>query len=822
MPAPYTFPWGLHPLDPMVSEEIQRRIKDYGINPVQNPTNENPYTGPRTAWIRVFSNGICASANENIRNNGFVMGGTEGFDESYGFGIDNKITIGVDCYGNKHEISANPTSPSLGVATDLPNRPPPTIVSLDSEFSGGNNTGFNATCRKTKISWKCFSLSQLEYLAPFFLTPRITVLAEWGWNTVSPSSLVDLSNTEGLYAIFKGEKSAIYDRIKNSHGNYDLAFGFITDYGYTMNDFGGYDCFTTITNPNYLTEGKAYHNRQDTKSNPSDPSGSIKLKDFTEFVFDDMDNIVISTETSWFSKKNKVDTVTVSNVSFVSGSARPSGKVFKDENDQWVRMDMVADIVNRFFSKGMLDPNNKETGVQIGVLDINKTPISAHPAIKSVSPNFIIPNQYAPRFVAADPDSKKEQKNSRLSELKQVGNLPQSSNKSPQGEYFSLFPEILDVIKEHQFIDEYDDLVLALATSNAKPKHGSFPQLISYNEGEKKTNYPKPGYWGYLEDIFVSIKYFKELVQKHDTLLKLLEELLQGISEATCNVAKLQLKPDTSGGTKFYVIDHNFTPVGDRESAEDLTRFVMNANNYAFMKNASFDVKISSEMVNQMVMQSASRKPLPQGYGTATYDPVSMKYSIFSRGDRMFDRGVYTPKQTEESNKSNTDKKFSRMFDKENGDFYVYEYKSPVKKRIPNPRYVEIPRNIPTYGAPGGMLGRGMMPEPEFIVINEPVQKFILAETSNTFLKTILMGIKTAQNATYVSNGLMPGTIFKMEFLGISGITFLSQFTLDHVPNLYDYTNAVWQISDVKHRVENKIWTTNISAQARPLVTLKK
>ena len=82
--------------------------------------------------------------------------------------------------------------------------------------------------------------------------------------------------------------------------------------------------------------------------------------------------------------------------------------------------------------------------------------------------------------------------------------------------------------------------------------------------------------------------------------------------------------------------------------------------------------------------------------------------------------------------------------------------------------------------------------------------------------------MKSASKAVYTNNGIMPGTDFKMDFLGLSGITFLSQFTLDHVPRAYSYKNAVWQISDVRHKVENKVWTTSITAQARPFITVSE
>ena len=826
MPEPYKFPWGLKPLDPMVEKEFQRRVKDYNLNPTSSPTDDAPYSGPRTAWIRVFSNGISKDDEENGTPNGFVLGGTEGFDESYGFApsaydmesTDGKVTIGVDCWGDKHEISATPTDPELGIGSDTPHRPPPSVVSLETEFSGGNNSGFNATCRKTKITWKCYSLSQLEYLAPYFLTPRITVLAEWGWNNYDPSSLVDLTSTETLYKIFKGDKDEIDGRIKRSHGNYDLALGFITDYGYTMNDFGGFDGYTTITNANYLTEGKAYQNRQDSKTDNADPSGSLKLKDFKEFVFDDMENLTI--------KNTNAKTVKTPNPTYPSpygagiyaGNYNPSytdvrdsstdinlnvkNRVFKNEDDQWMRMDLVAEIINKFFSIKFLDANNKEVDVRAGELDIREVPICAHPALKSTNKNFIIPNQYAPRFISRDTtDEGLEPKGRRkLSSMQKVGSMPASQNPSPNGEYFKLFPNILKVLVDNKLDDSYDNILEALSTGGAKTKHGSFPQYSDYNDNNGNKGYPQAGYWGYLEDIFVSVKYFKGLVEKNETVLRLIEELLQGISECMCNIAQLQLKPDTRGNTTKFVIDNNFTPIGDDRSAEKLPRFVLNATNNAFMKSNSISIKISTDMMNQMVMQSANKKPIPSEYGTATYDPKSMKYSVFQRGDRLFNCGVFTPDQTEKSNGSTESEKqkFTRMFTEQNPDFYVYAHNPTTQGQT----FLER-----TFGGTKSEKSN---------------QVFILAETNSNFLKTILLDMKTANKAVYTNNGIMPGTDFKMEFLGLSGITFLSQFTLDHVPRAYSYKNAVWQISDVRHKVENKVWTTSITAQARPFITLKE
>ena len=779
------FPWGLHPLESWIKEELDKRGQEYDLNPTSDIYTEK-YSGPKTAWGRVFSNGISSMATGL---EGFVMGGTEGFDESYGFGTDGKVTIGVDAYGKNHELKAI-DDPILKGKADFPHRPPPSIISIDSEFSGGSNSSFNALCRKTKITWKCYSLAQLEYLTPYFLTPRISVLVEWGWNHYDTISLVDLSDIDWLYGIFEGKPEYTSNWIEKSRGNYDLAMGFITDYTYSLNEFGGYDCTTTITNANYLMEGKSYQTGKNSTPDPSKASGSIQLKDFSEFVLEDIDNLVIknkktktvivnngtgvgsySNATNFASMKavNPVRTIEVPET--VDIKIPTKGRIFKNDDDAWMKLDLVVDIINNFFQIDFLGPDNGSTGVFAGKLNIDGVAIVAHPALKSASKNFIIPNKFAPRFVTKEETSKDAVKG-------QVKKQTLSTAKpSPEGYYFQLFPNIRSLMKENGLDPTYDDLVAALNTKNANCR--SFPMYADYTDNGAK-NSPKAGYWGYLSDIYVSVSHFKALVEKNDTILKLIEELLSHISNAMCDISQLKPIPDTAGGTVYTVVDNNFTHVSTVKDAEDLMRISIGSINSAFIKNADFSIKLSAEMSNQMIMQSTSGKELPVGYGTANYDPKTMRVSKFAIGDRMFERGVIPPDKAIKSNSSPENKKakYARLFTEQNKDFYLY--------------VADVGKEKETY---------------------------ILTETSPAVLKGIMLDVKD-KKSIYTNNAIMPGTEFKMELLGIGGITFLSQFTLDHVPTSYNYEQCVWQISQVSHKIENKVWTTSITAQPRPLTTI--
>lgn len=778
-------PWGLHPMPTWIADTLNRRAGEYGINPDKD---QKKYTGPRTAWARVFSNGISEIASANLE--GFVLGGTEGFNASYGF-KDDKITLGVDAYGTPHEVPAVSTDGELGIPNDLPHRPPPSLVSVESELLGGQNSSFPGLCRKIKVNFKCYSLGHLKYLVPYFFTPRISLVVEWGWNNYDTTSLIDLSDTKWLYEVFKGNPDYTYKWIEKSNGNYDMAMGYITDFGYSLNEAGGYDCSVTITNANFLVEGQSYQNasikKNDSEDNTQDKD-KIRLKDFNEFVFDDMGSLSIQST----KKKQVKKTRTVSSMSRtyvptireeeyiveenidIGTKFNTQGKIFKpekvpsgkanDDGKTWLKMDLVVDIINTFFGLKMLDQNMKDSGVNIGRLDISNVKMAAHPAIKSVSSNILIPNQFAPRFTTFDVNDN-------------VKNKLRNATLENQ-DYFSLFKEsVKDVLVENKFNDAYDDL-----RSIINPSSKSFPVFEDTEAvdqfGQKTGGKYLSGYWGYLSDIYIGVDFFKNLVEQNDTLKTLIEALLQHISQSTCNISQLKLITVGDNNTKFTVTDTNLTPITGVKDTVNLPTIKLNSIDSAYIKSANLSIKLSAEMGNQMVMQSASGKDIPSQYGQGNVDPKTMAVSRFSRGDRLFDVGVYDSLKPSNTSGDNKKSKYTRLFKAEDSQFYVYNRKD-----------------------------------------GNEIVSYILYEYDKSFMSSILNN-KKDKKASYINNPIMPGTKLELEFLGIGGITYLSQFTLANVLDQYSYKNAVWQVSNIKNKIEDKQWTTTITAEVRPLTTV--
>jgi hypothetical protein len=774
-------PWGLHPLSGWVTDELKRRTKEYGQNPT--PDASKPYSGPRTAWARVFSNGISNHPAAKGKD-GFVLGGTYGFAESYGFNTEKTITIGVDAKGEPHKIPFDRATTSKGKdQADFPHRPPPSLTSVSCELNGSNSS-FPNLCRKITFNWRCFSLAQLNYMMPYFLNPRITCLVEWGWNNYNRAALADLSDLDWINEMFV-DPSYTLEYIKQSNGNYDAGLGFITDYGFKMSENGGYDCFTTIINANRLIEGEQIANKVVTVKQEQ---SQLPVKSFFEFAKKNLTSIDSDTQEYKNIRKalNLVEKIQDADENVIDTIDNIEDRVFRIKDDKisknkkgfWLRMDLVQDIINAFFQITMENPKV----AIIRNFDIMQTRMSANPFVKSTGKdgNVLVPNKYAPRFV--------------YETEKTAG----AKKPTQEGVYDLLFKEKIDSLKkEYNFDTSFDDLQKVINKNGQ-----SFPvydNLTINDEDGKTAQILKSGYWGNLKDLFINAEYFKSLVEKNDSVLKLIEQLLQGINESLCQICQLKLQPAEYGNSKYSVYDENLAGISTKNDAKLLPKITLGAIDSAFLKNVSFDVKLSAEMMNQLVMQSANPEQDPNGSTSTSNTKATPITSRYSAGDRLYRKGEIKTIITSESSA-------------------VVETPEQQKKRVTQEQTVknkEIEKKKTARSESNDNFFIYYEPNP-----NDPKNpiRYYLYEKDKDFLNNLLT--LPNKKSSYLNNAIMPGTTLTLELLGISGINYLSQFVIDHAPDAYNYENAVWQISDIKQTIEDKMWTTTVTAQVRPLTVL--
>jgi len=753
--TPNIVPWGLHPLAPWIKKELEKRAAEVGMN-----TTTINYAGPKTPWVRFFSNGV-TQKSEELGFEGFIMGGVHGFNDSYGLTDNNKNT-GFDGFVNVLGLDALGQSHINDEQNSFPFRPPPSVDSVDVSLYGGQNSSYSGLCRKARINWKCYSLDQLEYLAPYFLTPKVTAVIEWGWNNYDPISLIDLVDRQGLLDTFlNGE--GIMKRIEASNGNYDAMIGFIFDYGFSLNALGGYDCYTELVNANWLVEGQEYKSMSNmvekidpkTKKKTSEPK-----KSFVDFIEKDLNNLTLkdnapnATQKVYpFKTKGRTFSINSKNVTIDDAKGASGTK-------NWLRMDLVQDILNQYFSLVFKDSNNNKIGSGLG-LDMITTVICGHPAVKSTDINVLIPNKYAPKFITKTTSQDNTQLLSKI-KTKEIGDYDNTFKDAGIG----------SVIKDKKLSDEYDDLFKLINSKTVdvdSHKGNSFPV---FEHGKDENNkYSDVGMWGYLRDIYISVELLSGIVNRNESSYRILEELCNTISNAFCGMVQLKVVPHQHA-SQFSILDQNYNPrhTSDSVGEGELPRFVPASINSAYMTEAGLSVKISQEMANQMVAQSSADKNIDgMIQKTGLQQP-----SRFLGNDRLYEVGRIPIVES---------------------DQIVAESKE-----------TDTSRNFPG----------------EFIFTqNKEGKVCILIENDKEFMLKILSN-ENSGKAIYINSPIMSGTKFTMTTLGIGGFTFLGQFTLDHVPKSYAYKNCVWQIADIKQTISSGMWTTTITADCRPLSYIRK
>lgn len=648
-------PWGLSPLDDFVFDELKKRASSYGIDFDQlDNYDSSKYNGPRTAWVRVCSNGKIPVDLEKRKNppkpdetptatrDGFIMHGVNGFNDTYGFDDLNNSTksiLGYQVNGEPHVLEDNEEQTFV-------NRLGPGVTSIESEFYGAGSQ-FTGLCRKVTIKWRANSLGQLNYLMPYFLSPMMTVVVEWGWNNYNPKSLINLTDLGVSADPSKGEAGKgsglrgyytngqlLQKKIEDSNGNYDAFIGRIIDFNFSLTSTGTFECSTVVVNTNYMLGGLSTFDTS-TQSEETDSKKEAEILNFRKFVVEnkDLDNIFdgdiffkTRKRPEGFLKRlilgPKFDTIEnrtdiSDDLKKIVDSARETGKLFYAKSEKiagtdydtnitkkYIKFDVFVELVNYFYSKILVQGNDV---AKINFLDIKETKICAHPLIKSTDDDVLIPNKYAPKIW-------KKSKN--VGKNKQGGIAQKDIRQVVNTGYGKLLFDLGESI-EKQLNDEdaelfYEDLD-SIINSNSTEALGTrcFPQLTATtppgrpDEGGGRPGGP-PGYWGYLKDLYISTDLIKEEL-KNDKYIEFLTAILERINKSMVILSKFKIVPyDTSQNDKITIIDENYFNVNDPELKKVTEKpIIIGSVNSAFITNASLDVKLSPQVAGQTLFGNA-------------------------------------------------------------------------------------------------------------------------------------------------------------------------------------------------------------------------
>ena len=214
--------------------EVQDQIKKRQ-DAIHNRTPQTiQYYNSRNAWIRMTSAVEVNNDRGDLAKKNILLGGVLSNNKKLRSGIGNSD----QAYST---VTTGGTPHRLGI------RPMPGITSIDVKSKSAYGS-----LREVTVNFQCWDINQLEELELLYMRPGYTSLIEWGW-TPYLDNIGQLQNNISFYdSVLNADKTKeqiwkdLFQKSKDSNGNYDAMFGYIKNYSWSARTDGGYDCTTTI------------------------------------------------------------------------------------------------------------------------------------------------------------------------------------------------------------------------------------------------------------------------------------------------------------------------------------------------------------------------------------------------------------------------------------------------------------------------------------------------------------------------------------------------------------------------------------------------
>ena len=780
----------------------------------------------------IGSSGMSAQEFENQKRNGFVLYGGQGFHDAFGNinfkNITNPYTtniLGYDVNGLPHFLDLNTATPDLVSLKQSPSRnvpvlmPPPGIVSSEANTQ-------KERIRKVIVNWKCHSFAQLEYMTPYFFTPGISMTVEFGWNLFNINSLLDLTDESELTSLFK-DGTPLYTKILESNGLYDVTFGIVTNFEFGTQDGITYDCKTEIFSKHrnhtgaLMNEAPQTTVEKYTREIITKPSLSEfckqRLKNVTKCLEGEGKNF-FDALTENESKKEGYNNTELKKHFFAGKNenrifiARNKIKedpanVYKEPDkemdwdssspdDVWVTMGFVVDLVNLFIGQKIttLKASDNPT-FDLFTFDIDNVIIGGHPNLISTEGyKVLIPNPMAPKFNLGTTFWKQDYVNKDFATNKLQKQTSFKSAASFEKASQHMLPwnnQLYHVFKTGYGIAQNSDALhnlgayrnnldthinrfrynfggstnKSIKSSKLNDGDAAFPQIKSYTG--QGNNY-KPGYWGYLKDIFVHVDVIIEAATNAHTAEDFLTSILKDISGATAGFWELAIVEDEN---KLKIIDKKLI---SRNVYQNLYQFDLSSD--SCIKGFSFTANPSNAQMTQVLAGSNNNQGSQTGQVTATALPD------FKFGDRLGFNQIEPEKQKSYLNESSDLIKQLQKHGKVDGAFAV------------------------------SLIGKSI--DDYYEVLN-------LVLPSKHLLLTLLNCVDVEDNLN-IYGGQQPNFTIELVLQGISGLRTFQCFSMKNLPKPYSPDEVIFQIIDISHVVQNGDWTTIVKAGIRPITKINK
>lgn len=833
-------PWVPHHIPNPIRRELYRRISDRGINYVNtdaNWSNYKNYRGPLSAWVRVTSNGTGVSKNLSnaAKYEGFVLYGGQGFHDAFGKfkfensnAKDNLNILGYDTKGAEHRLDVDINNPNIVTLKGSPTRnipillPPPGIVSIEASMQ-------KERIRKVTINWKCYSFAQLEYMTPYFLTPGITLIAEFGWNLFNSECLLDLKDVPKLKDLWI-DGTPLYQKTLDSNGMYDAIFGSIANFEFGTQDGTTYDCKTEIYSKhrnhtgallnespknstiivknrteNMLTKPSLYEFCNQRLKNVAkclegegknffEPLTADEQKKITSADPNGIqyDNTELKKSFYQGKKENRIFIARnkVNNDPLLGGTKKETyGQPDKDidwdsssPDDTWVTMGFVIELVNLFIGQSIAVKASNDPKFELFTFDIDDVVIGAHPNLISTDGyTVLIPNPIAPKFNlgyklwVTDYASAANNKLQSQTSYKTAASFEKAGpNMLPYNkklyEIFKTGYAPVEKVKANN--GAYRNNIDAIIN---RFRYNFFNNNLTANtfafpqlqDYTQKGNERKAGYWGYLKDIFVHVNVIINASKNAKTAEDFLTSLIQTVSAASAGLWELAVVEDEN---KLRIIDKKFI---SKKMYESLYQFDISSD--SCIKSLSFTVIPSNAQMTQVIAGSSNNKGQSTGESTATQLPD------FKFGDRL--------------NANQMEPETKKTFINESADLI---------------------KQLQKYGRVDGTFAMSL----RYISESDYYEVVNLALPSKNLMLSLLDCDDYEDNLN-IYGGQQPNFTCELVLQGIAGLRTFQCFSIKNLPKPYSPEDVIFSIIDLTHSIQNGEWITTIKAGIRPRAKLK-
>lgn len=772
MPNALLPPFSSIPIPEYMRRELARRQNTYGLNPNISSRNKiEEYRGQMASWMRVASNGSSGGKD------GFILRGGRSFNDAYGIGKNLSTVIGID-YKGKHHIVKNELDKTLQM-----HRPTPGIEGLEITITKN-------VYRTAFIKWKCYSVEQLNYMAPYFMTPYTTIFLEWGWNNYDPTSLVPLGDKGKEYTVdkkgvetpgsgmvgFYTNPRMFEDSIEKSNGRYDGMIGHVINYDYTFNASDmSFNCTTEIASNSKFYFGlsmNSFVHESEEEDSPHNPNSATK-KNIADYLCVNVYAEILASVSKTNDTGQSIDSSPIKHPTDKTIRNLLNGRVFSprfyrqmltaesatknDGSPLYITFGCLADILTEVIRAG-------RPKFEINIKDAR---ISAHPNLVSCSENFLIPNASAPYFnpdSMSDSDKRASESINSENPIHAGGNVNDEANK------------LL-----HRVLNTYKRQDLSSIINHWRTQHNS---AESYSFPEKND-----AYTGKLENIFLNYDFIREQIRSTPNIRDFLRSICQMLNDniPIWNLDVIDWEGNFSIRDMNYFKRESFVELKSTyniEGNKDVVYYFNPFVQHSVLTEFGFNVKLSDAVANMVINQANNIREERQSTAVGGV-VVNNRYAFPESRDVVLSELKPVPRGVDSVGDATSDES------------------SPTEKSEPlqniSEKSITFVKNV---GNNEKRVTRLVMPGDSG---KAKVQQ-LLNDDSAGFTET--------------NTPPIPGVRVEFSLMGIAGFRTFQVVGVKNLPTPYEEGKVVFQIVDVKHSVNTEGWITRVSAVIRPLKSL--